>query len=579
MRKQEHVKFNQWFATAICGNDILSSCLYVSGIAVAFGGIFAPLILGVIALVLFMYKSVYTEVVEALPINGGAYNCLLNSTDKTIAAIAGVTTILSYIATCVLSATVSIAYLHTLIPVPIIPVTIFLLFLFAVLVILGLKDSSKIAFGIFCLHIFTLIIFVLLGSLFILSHHSFFMENLIKSKEIIQSGGGVIKALFFSFAASLLGVSGFESSANFVEEQEEGVFRKTLRNMLIAVAIFNPLIAIIVLGLAPISTIIAAKDFLLADQALLMGGKWLQYFIVIDAVLVLAGAVLTSFIGVSGLVYRMAADACLPEFLTRKNSRGSYPIIIILFFLLCSSILLLTQGNLLSLAGVYTIAFLSVMSLFALGNLILRQTRSELKRTYSAPILFVILAFSATFLGIIGNILIDKNNIIYFSLYFFPSVLLVLLMVYRDQLLTLILKTTPGIKPLHKFILNHYEDVTSGKIIAFVNHANRLYEILNYIHLNETAKNVILVHCRNWDNNVDKERFKELNEALPFINKVGMFPNLSVSLVYENEPFGTEAINNISKKFRVRKNRIMIGSIHHFHPFEYSDLGGVRIIF
>src|SRR5689334_10046363 len=113
-KKTEHIKLNQWFATAICGNDILSSCLYVSGIAVIYAGIYAPVVLAIIAIILFFYKSVYTEVVEALPVNGGAYNCLLNGTSKTIAAIAGVTTILSYIATCVLSAKVSISYLDTI---------------------------------------------------------------------------------------------------------------------------------------------------------------------------------------------------------------------------------------------------------------------------------------------------------------------------------------------------------------------------------------------------------------------------------------------------------------------------------
>ena len=61
--------------------------------------------------------------------------------------------------------------------------------------------------------------------------------------------------------------------------------------------------------------------------------------------------------------------------------------LVVLFFLLCSSILLLTGGDLLSLAGVYTIAFLGVMTMFSLGNLILKEARSYLKRTYRAPIL------------------------------------------------------------------------------------------------------------------------------------------------------------------------------------------------
>lgn len=69
-----HKKLGQFASTAIAGNDILSSCLYVSGIAILFAGVFAPLVFLLIALVLFLYRFVYTEVVEALPLNGGAYN-------------------------------------------------------------------------------------------------------------------------------------------------------------------------------------------------------------------------------------------------------------------------------------------------------------------------------------------------------------------------------------------------------------------------------------------------------------------------------------------------------------------------
>ena len=58
-------------------------------------------------------------------------------------------------------------------------------------------------------------------------------------------------ALFFGFSAAMLGISGFESSANFVEEQAEGVFPKTLRNMWVAVTIFNPAMALLALALVP----------------------------------------------------------------------------------------------------------------------------------------------------------------------------------------------------------------------------------------------------------------------------------------------------------------------------------------
>src|SRR3990167_6989233 len=160
LKVKPRIQLNQWLATAICGNDILSSVLYVSGIAVFFAGIYAPLVLFAVAVVLLLYKAVYTEVVEALPVNGGAYNCLLNATSKTFAAIAGIMTILSYIATAVISAKVGVAYLHTILPqIPVIAGTIALLGLFALLVISGIRDSAKVAFVIFSLHIASLIIF------------------------------------------------------------------------------------------------------------------------------------------------------------------------------------------------------------------------------------------------------------------------------------------------------------------------------------------------------------------------------------------------------------------------------------
>ena len=75
-------------ATAICGNDIASSCLYVSALAIIYAGRWAPLALLIVAVVLYFFRSIYAEVVGALPLNGGAYNALLNTTSKFKASIA-----------------------------------------------------------------------------------------------------------------------------------------------------------------------------------------------------------------------------------------------------------------------------------------------------------------------------------------------------------------------------------------------------------------------------------------------------------------------------------------------------------
>ena len=578
---EAHKKLGEWFATAICGNDILSSSLYVSGIAIIFAGIWAPVVLIFIGFVLFLYKMVYTEVVEALPVNGGAYNCLLNGTSKTIAAIAGITTFLSYVATAVISAKVGVEYLSTILPfsTAIIPATIALLFLFAILVISGIKDSAKVALGIFIFHVVSLTLFLAFGV-----YHYFaagaatFWFNFQHTGEIISRQGGFMPALYLAFAASLLGVSGFESSANFVEEQQPGVFRKTLRNMLTGVAIFNPLITLAVLNSLPLDSIASAKDFLLADAARAIGGQGFAYLIAIDAFLVLSGAVLTSYVGVSGLLNRMAGDNCLPMMLRKENKKGSFPRIVLLFFILCSSILILTGGNLLSLAGVYTIAFLSVMSLFAIGNLILKEARSELKRTYKAPVIVVIMAFVATFFGILGNIRIDEQNLIFFELYFIPALLLVLGVIYKDKIIKFALRASRRFPPLYNYIQHQFNDITLGKFVVFIRRPERLYTVLDYINRNETGWNITLVTCQDISNGDPKKSYHEIAEILPALREAGVFPHFTINLIYKNKPFSPQVIEEVAKELQVHTNRIFIGSIHMEHEFDYDALGGVRII-
>ena len=47
-------RLNQWLATGICGNDITSSCLYVSAIAAVYAGVLAPVVLFMVIGVLYL---------------------------------------------------------------------------------------------------------------------------------------------------------------------------------------------------------------------------------------------------------------------------------------------------------------------------------------------------------------------------------------------------------------------------------------------------------------------------------------------------------------------------------------------
>ena len=79
----------------------------------------------------------------------------------------------------------------------------------------------------------------------------------------------------------MLGVSGFESSANFVEEQQKGVFPKTLRNMWIVVSVINPLMAIFALALFALPVLQGSEfqNTLLIKMGSHVGGNWVATLI------------------------------------------------------------------------------------------------------------------------------------------------------------------------------------------------------------------------------------------------------------------------------------------------------------
>ncbi|MEZ5979512.1 MAG: amino acid permease [Planctomycetota bacterium] len=425
-------KLGELAATAICGNDITSSCLYVSALAILKAGSLAPLALLVVAVVLFLFRSIYAEVVGALPLNGGAYNALLNTTSKFRASVAACLTILSYVATAVISANEAVHYVHGMWgELPVLPATVGLLAVFCGLMILGISESSRVAIGIFCFHIATLVLLLVVGAIHVASNGvGVFLENLDRPPE-----GGVATALFFGFSAAMLGISGFESSANFVEEQAPGVFPRTLRNMWVAVSFFNPVIALLVLSVVPIPDVDANQEALLAHVGGISGGGWLSTLISIDAALVLSGAVLTSYVGVNGLIHRMTLDRCLPQFLLTTNRRGTTHRILVTFFLLAVSILFITKGELGALAGVYTISFLAVMALFGVGNVLLKVKRSRLPRPTIAPWPYVVVGIAAVLAGLVGNAVMNPEYLKVFLEYFVPVLLVVSVTLGRIALL------------------------------------------------------------------------------------------------------------------------------------------------
>jgi len=587
VKKKIFKKLSELESTAICGNDISSSVLYVSALSIAFAGQYAWITLLIVSFVLFLFRKIYGEVVGALPLNGGAYNALLNTTSKSMASFAATLTLLSYMATAVISANEAIHYLHHLIPLmPIILITILLLSFFALLTIIGITESAKVAVGIFLFHILSLLVLSLFIIYFLTTNGvDLFLTNWnLPSKE-----GSIATAIFFGFAASMLGVSGFESSANFVEEQKKGVFPKTLKNMWIIVSIINPLMAIFALSLfaMPLLQSDAYQNTLLVEMATHVGGNWVAVLISLDAFLVLSGAVLTSFVGVSGLLERMTLDRILPQFFLKKNKRGSSYRIIIMFFLLAVSVLLLTNGNVKLLAGVYSISFLSVMALFAIGNILLKVKRNKLPRPEKAKWIAVFIAIVAVGSALTGNILMEPkeglpSNLAVFLDYFIPAIVFIFMMLNRTVLLKLLLNIIHSIfDPIRKFVLN-----TDKKILSVINHINdqefvfftkgdniaTLNKVMLYVTKNEHTKKIKIVLVLDKNDVVPENLPLEID----FLDKE--YPEIDIEFIIENGKFSPQLIKKLSTKWDIPINFMFIGSPSDKFPYKIEELGGVRLI-
>jgi amino acid transporter len=583
---------SEWHATAICGNDITSSCLYVSAYALIYAGAWGPLSLLLVAAVLWLFRGIYSEVVGALPLNGGAYNALLNTTSKFRASVAACLTILSYLATAVISAYIAVYYALDTVTyltgyhfsyIQTFEITVSILFLFCILTIRGIGESSRVALAIFIFHLTCLGLLIIAGLSWI---GIYGFDTLYQNMKLpAPSATEGFHPLLLGFCVAMLGISGFESSANFVEEQKPGVFPKTLRNMWVIVSIVNPLICFLALCVIPLGEVTQYKETLLmhlASQTTPASiGSAFSILISVDAALVLCGAVLTSFVGVTGLVHRMTLDRCLPQYLLKTSSRNTFYRIIFLFFLL-ASILLYFAGTADNLAGVYTISFLSVMLLFTLGNALLKIYRGRLPREVQVNWLTIIIASIAVTIAIIGNVIRKPEYVTIFAVYFIPTLVIVLIMLKRTTLLSVGIYIVRSIsakiaqtsKNFSRKLEKKIDEINSQAVVFFTRGDNiaNLNEALLYVRHNEHTNNIKIVTVVEDESQVPPQ----LASDIEFLDKA--YPDINIEFIAYKGKFSPELLADLSKRWNIPLNFMFIGSPGAKFAHNLSDLGGARLI-
>lgn len=497
-----HSQLSWYLAAGIVGADIGTSVFYSTGIIFPHVGFAAPLFILLVVLALWLFKATYQEGTSVSPLNGGAYTMVLQTVGRRAALVVGSLTILSYLATAVVSALSGALYLSSLWPATPWPLWQIALIAavpivgFAMLNLFGLKESAKLVFAISVFHFAMLLVMDVWG-LFVAFTQGAHWERLATGVASIGPQGALL-----GLAAAFLGITGFESAAQIVEELEAPAWRaiqKVYLAIVLLVSFTSPITSMLCLVLLSDAQLVTYKDNLLSGLAFTLGGQPLLVLLVMNAMLTLFAAVNTAFAGATGLMTTMGKQGNLPSVVlqqwTKKvRSFRGYPYVALPFMALSILMLIALPGSVNQLGEVYGMAFLGVMVSYSLGVILLRLfqphkiARSPYLSKWTVRILGKDIPLSAVLGGILlfvawGTLVITAAHARDLGVQLFLAVLLVMVFYRLGQVEGRMVRIPDLRLGLGKFRDQEYlpEDLSVYVICTSGAHAARLVTLISFL--------------------------------------------------------------------------------------------------
>lgn len=383
--EKEHNELNWLIGAGIVGADIGTSVFYGTGILFPIVGYLAPVFILIACLAMWLFKRTYEEGLAISPYNGGAYSMILRSIGRRMAVVAGALTFVSYLATATVSSLSGSYYFSSLFESGLSQDTIALIsfipiIFFGLLNIKGIREPAKLVTGIALFHFGLLILISLWGVIYLAFHwhdvdFSKFSNFFHYPKEL------TFATLAYGFAASFLGITGFESVAQIVETLEHPTLvtvRKLYKAVIILVSVTAPVISILCLTILTPEEVQYNLNHLLSGISQKIGGSFLLFIIVIDATLTLFAATNTAYVGFIGLATTMAKHGNLPQIFLKRVHHimpflEGYPVIVFAMMAITMITSSFVAGAVEVTAKVYEIAFLGVMVSFAFGVILMRN--------------------------------------------------------------------------------------------------------------------------------------------------------------------------------------------------------------
>ncbi len=528
-----------WQAAAIVLNDLASTMYYIGGITEQAIGKAAPWM--VLAVMAFSYvvRSIYMESCGMF-VRGGVYVVVRDSIGPTVAKLSVSSLVVDYILTGPISAVAAGQYLGRLLnemseyagqawrtdP------NTFSVF-FSVLVtiyfwwsnIRGVPESSHKALRIMQVTTAMVVALLIWCPVTLLLRGNVTLpplptpSNLHLTHESLGWLDGTMWAqmsfviMVVALGHSLLAMSGFETLAQVYRE----VGYPKLKNLRITANIVctyallsTGVLSLLAVMIIPDSERPKYYDNLLGGLVMHLAGAPLlklgfHVFVVIVGVMILAGAVNTSLIGVNGVLNRVAEDGVLLDWFRRPHRKyGTTYRILNLMALLQIATIIASRGDVLLLGEAYAFGVVWSFALKALGVLVLRYQRHD--QEYKFPLnlriggrelpLGLIAATAMLFLVAIANLFTKQIATIYGVSF---TIILYTLFLISERVNAK--KSTVERHDLEKFNLDHRPDMEGesglkarpGCIVVAVRDPKRLWHLQKVLEKTNLRRNDIVV--------------------------------------------------------------------------------------
>lgn len=221
------------------------------------------------------------------------------------------------------------------------------------------------------------------------------------------------------------------------------------------------------------------------------------------------------------------------------------------------------------------------MALFGIGNLLLKFKRGKLPRPTRASGISVVVAVAFIIIAFLGNMKLNIDSFYTFIKYLIPATIFILIMLNRSILIQLLIASIEYFyTPLRKVVIlsNRYLNkmhltINSQEFVFFTKGDNVaiLNKVMQYVENNETTKKLKIVNIKKTG-----ESNELLIKDLEVLDRA--YPEIHIEFIEMEGVFGPDLIDELSKKWKIPKNFMFIGSPGDRFSYRVSELGGVRLI-